>query len=337
MINYKDIRDVHLEISTLCNAACPLCPRNFHGYPYNDGYPELNFTLANARHIFTHEFVSQLESISINGNYGDIVMNPEGPAIVEYLRSLSDKLVIEISTNGGARTQPFWQSLAKSRATVLFDLDGLEDTHHLYRQNTVWTTVIKNAQTFIRAGGNAIWKFILFDHNRHQIDECRELSKQLGFSNFEVVVHGRDTGPVYNKDGVHTHTLGNYQGETNFEVLLYKKKTDLILLEDLEQRPIKDSVLCKAQERKSIYIAANGDVSPCCWTGFYPKTYGHGEYYQPLNVQLSQISTKNNALEYSLPECIEWFNSIQQSWNKKTYDSGRLVICDDVCGSYSNI
>ena len=37
MIFFNDIRDGHLEISTICNAACPFCPRNFWGYPYNGG------------------------------------------------------------------------------------------------------------------------------------------------------------------------------------------------------------------------------------------------------------------------------------------------------------
>lgn len=63
MIEYKDIRDVHLEISTLCNASCPWCPRTFWGYPYNGGYPELVLTLENAKKIFSHDFLLQLTSI----------------------------------------------------------------------------------------------------------------------------------------------------------------------------------------------------------------------------------------------------------------------------------
>ena len=42
---------------------------------------------------------------------------------------------------------------------------------------------------------------------------------------------------------------------------------------------------------------------------------------------------KNNALEYSVSECIEWFSQIEKSWSIDQYDRGRLVICDDNCGS----
>jgi len=333
MIEYNNIRDVHLELSTLCNASCPLCPRNFRGYPYNDGYPELNFTLKNAHTIFKPAFLKQLTRIWINGNYGDIVMNPETVDIVKYFREHNQNLVIDISTNGSARNSQFWESLAKLDAHVMFCLDGLEDTHHLYRQNTVWSTIIKNAQTFIKAGGKATWKFIKFDHNIHQLEACRQLSKDLKFSNFQIVDHGRNTGPVFDKHGNYTHTIGSYSGSTEFKVLFHKKKTDEVLLEDIiDVRTPSKSVKCFSVTYQSIYIAANGDVSPCCWTGFYPQIYGHGEYHQALNAQLSPLVSDNNALENSLETTIEWFKNVKQQWNNKTFQEGRLVVCDDNCG-----
>ena len=88
---------------------------------------------------------------------------------------------MSISTNGSAGTRNFWERLGKTKAIVTFGIDGLEDTHHLYRQNTVWSRIIKNAGIFIAAGGTASWQFIEFDHNKHQISLCRELSKKLGF------------------------------------------------------------------------------------------------------------------------------------------------------------
>ena len=71
---------------------------------------------------------------------------------------------------------------------------------------------------------------------------------------------------------------------------------------------------------------------PCCYTGFYPRTYGHGQYYQVVNQQLKNIIEPNNAIETSLEESIGWFNTIEQSWNNPDFKQGRLVICNDVCG-----
>ena len=335
MIQYSDIQDVHLEIATLCNARCPWCPRNFWGYPFNGGYPETYLTLEQAKQIFSIEFLKQLTSIRINGNFGDIVMNPEGQDIVAYFRDSNSELKISVNTNGGARKKDFWKSLADSNAVVTFALDGLKDTHSFYRQDTVWATVIKNAKTFIAHGGKAIWQFIEFDHNRHQIDECKQLSKQLGFKSFEIVDDGRNTAPVFNKKGNLTHVLGNYKGETDFKKLINSKRNDEVLLEDIVQdRQPCNLVNCETKNLKSIYISANGDVYPCCYTGFYPKTYGKGQYHQASNAQLIPMIKENNAVHYSLEQCIQWFTSIERSWTRNKYEHGRLVICDDNCGSY---
>lgn len=333
MISYDQIREVHLEISSLCNASCPLCPRNFRGYPYNNGYIESNLTLDSAKHIFTSTFLRQLNRIYINGNYGDAVMNSETPDIVEYFRSQNNDLIIDISTNASARDKSFWQRLAQAKVNVSFCLDGLEDTHHLYRQNTNWKTIIKNAKIFISAGGTAIWKMILFNHNRHQIDECSQLSEKIGFIKFDLVDQGRDSGPVYDKYGTLIHVIGNYTGEQNFEILFHKKKTDMILLEDIAPYVKKyPKINCYTKQARSIYISSVGDVYPCCFTGFNPKTYGKGEYHEAVNAQLAPMVKNNNALELSLEECIQWFNRVQESWSKDTFENGRLVCCNDNCG-----
>jgi MoaA/NifB/PqqE/SkfB family radical SAM enzyme len=215
----------------------------------------------------------------------------------------------------------------------MFCLDGLGDTHHLYRQNTVWDIVIRNAKTFIAAGGRAVWKMIKFDHNRHQIDKCQELSQQLGFLDFQLIDEGRNTAPVFDRNGTLTHVLGNYTGEKDFKVLLHKKTTNQILLEDiLPGRTPAKIVVCETKRLGSIYISSTGDVSPCCWTGFYPKTYGAGQYHEAANAQIIPLISKNNALEYPLEECIKWFESVENSWKINQYEHGRLVICDEACG-----
>lgn len=334
MLNYKDIREVHLEISTLCNASCPWCPRNFWGYEFNGGYPELYLTLEHAKKIFNNDFLKQLTKIRINGNYGDIVMNPDAVEIVEYFRSCNQNLKIHISSNGGARNASFWKKLASLKCEVYFGIDGLEDTHSLYRQNTLWSTVIKNAEIFIDAGGDAVWKMIKFKHNEHQIEQCQQLSKQMGFIAFRLIDEGRNTAPVFGKDKKLKHVLGNYTGETDFDTLFASKTQDDVLLEDVIPGKIPSkSLICETITYKSIYIAANGDVSPCCYMGFYPQTYGKGQYHQATNGQLLPLIVENNALEYSLEHCINWFRSIEKRWQEQDYKNGRLVICDDNCGS----
>lgn len=331
MINYQDITHLHLEISSKCNAACPLCPRNFYGYSYNDGYVEHNMTLVEAQTIFDSSFIAQLSEIYINGNFGDAVMNPDTIHIVEYFRNCSPTALIKISTNGSARNKKFWQELARLQVEIIFCLDGLEDTHHLYRQNTSYKKVIKNAQTFIAAGGRATWKMIKFAHNEHQYNIAKELSIKLGFKNFVSIDHGRNQSPVYNKYKKLTHTIGK-PNITNFDILYQSRTTDEVLLEDIVPGRVPTPITCQVKNQRSIYIASTGEVYPCCFLGFSPSTYGHGNYHEAANAQFRPLISNNNALKYPLADCIAWFTEVEKTWNIDTFEKGRLVICNDVCG-----
>lgn len=334
MIQYEDIRHVHLELSTFCNARCPLCPRNFRGYPFNDGYPEINMTLDQAKIIFSEIFLSQLKTMMLSGNLGDALMNPQTIDIINYFKQVNNKLNIVLHTNGSGRNKQFWQELARLGVVIKFALDGLSDTHHLYRQDTDFNKILANAKIFIEAGGNAIWGMIPFKHNQHQITACKELSVKLGFKSFLLWDHSRNTGPVYDKQGKLVHILGDYTGVVDFKHKLQSKKTDQVLLENIiKDRIPKKEIKCQAKKDRAIYVAANGEISPCCWLGFYPKTYGHGEYHQAVNAQISDIVYKNNALSYPLEECLQWFSQIEKSWNISDYRDGRLISCEDNCGS----
>lgn len=334
MITYKQITHLHLELSTFCNARCPLCPRNFYGYPYNDGYPEINLTLNQAKKIFSPEFLSQIKSISIEGNLGDAHMNPETADIIEYFKISNQSIYVEMHTNGSGRNKKFWQRLAQLNVTIKFALDGLKDTHSLYRQDTDYDKILENAEIFIKNGGKAIWKLIPFKHNLHQIDSCRALAKKLGFNQFIVYDESRNSGPVYDKQGNLVNVLGNYNEETNFSIKFHSRKTDLVLVEDIvKDKKTKSKITCQAQSNKQIYVSGSGEVSPCCFLGFYPKLYGHGAYHQAVNAQLKNHIHKNNALEYPLEQCIEWFSSVKSTWNIREYEDGRLIACDDNCGS----
>ena len=335
MYNLADIRHLHLEISSLCNAACPLCPRNFYGYEFNDGYIERNMTLTEAKKIFQPEFVQQLDEIYVNGNFGDAVMNPETTDIIEYFRSCSARLEISISTNAGARDRRYWETLANLRTKVIFCIDGLEDTHSLYRQNTLYSTVIRNANIFIEAGGHAVWKMIDFDHNQHQQAMAKTLSQQMGFKQFQLVDHGRNQAPVFDKNKQLSHQIGN-PVIVEFDQLWKSRTQDKVLLEDIMSDSIPKNIQCQVKKQKSIYISSTGDVYPCCFLGFNPKTYGHGNYHEAANAQFRDLIQENNALEYSLEHCIGWFNSIEKTWTIPTFDTGRLIICNDVCGTKSN-
>lgn len=328
MILYNDIRKVHIELSTRCNAACPDCPRNFRGVDVLETYPKCELSLEDIQFIFDETFVKQLDQILINGNLGDFVTAKDGLKIVEYFRATNSRAHIEISTNGSAKPN-IWEPLAKFGVQVDFRIDGLSGTHKLYRQNTDFDFIIENAVKYINAGGNASWLWIVFDHNRHQIEEGRTLAKQLGFREFRVIDHGRNTMPVFTPDKRLSHLIGDYRGDINFDNLLEQR----MLYKIDPYGPVRTeknsyTIDCYAKKHSEIYISANGEVYPCCWLGYYPF---HSNS-RPSNVQLVEIVKNNNALVHGLEQAIEYFSEIENSWTKNSVQDGKIYECNQTCG-----
>lgn len=343
MLNYSDIRTVHLEISTRCNAACPMCPRNANGVDADLDYPLHDMSLDEAKRVFTVDFIHQLTYLFINGNFGDFVTARDGLSIVRYFRENNPDLKIEIYTNGSARPA-WWAELGKiPNLQVGFDIDGLADTHSIYRRNTNWNSVIDNATSYIKAGGDAIWRFIRFDHNEHQIDACRQMAREMGFTNFQVLPSDRDHGPVYDANGDFSYAIGKLPlGDQGYSARLEDYRQNNPRDNDPEYRKkiykitaVDSSLDCFSKKYKAIYATATGEIYPCCYLGFYPKIEYKGHPWQKDNFGFSDIVRNNNALETSLENTIEWFNEIEKRWAKQSYADGRIYKCDESCGSRS--
>ena len=183
-ITVDNLNIINAELSNYCNAACPMCPRfDFNINLIKEITNNSHTTLETVRNNIGYKILSQLNKFYSCGVVGDSSMNPECLDIFDYVKS-SGTRIIELNTNGGARNKEFWKDLAKLGVTVIFSIDGLEDTNHLYRRNVKWDRLMNNVQSFLMAGGEAKWDFLIFKHNEHQIEQAKALSKKLGFIDF---------------------------------------------------------------------------------------------------------------------------------------------------------
>ena len=141
---------------------------------------------------------------------------------------------------------------------VVFGIDGLADTSPLYRIGVDFDVVIKNAKTFIAAGGYAEWQYIVFRHNQHQVAEAKQFSKDLGFSGFWLRSSGRFTHTGYQdvySDGKITHRL---------EPANITFKSNVFAETDYKKNISTTKINCEAIDTKWVAIYADGTVWPCC-------------------------------------------------------------------------
>lgn len=328
----NEIKVVHLEITDKCNASCPMCARNINGGEESPQLPNTELSLEDIKKIFKPSFIAQLERMYMCGNYGDPIAAKDTLETFEYFRQHNDKLMLSMHTNGSAKKPEWWSKLAKvlgRKGYVVFSIDGLEDTNHLYRQNTVFSKIMENAKAFIQAGGRARWDYIVFAHNEHQVEQAESLAKTMGFEKFQYKKSARFFSNV---SGVtkEMHQAGNRKGQqtallqapTNpkyrnsvidqiskfakgeAEVKFIPSKVKDIELtkqyfhKDLsKKKPIEkiwdEAVInCKVAEEKSVYVSAEGIVQPCCWTAGQMYVW----YYEPQSTQIWDLI---NAVEKS--------------------------------------
>ena len=348
MYNYEDIRQIHLEVTQRCNASCPMCDRNQNGGEIN---PHINLdqlSLQDCQKIFDPSFIKQLETMYMCGNLGDPVSATDTIRIFEYFRNHNDSMWLSMNTNGGARDVGWWKELArvlKKPAAVIFSVDGLADTNHLYRQGVVWEHVEQNMRTFIEAGGRARWDYLIFEHNQHQIEEARALSEVWGCERFVAKKTGRFvTSNIKSKE---KHQAVNRKGEKTQELNKPKeeyqnaavKKLPTIIDKYGSMDKYYDAVpiRCKVKEEGNLFITAEGLVLPCCWTaGRMYKWWHKDPKVEQIWKCIDTVGGKDaiNAKLHSLKSVFDTkiFDVIEESWQKQSCDTGKLKVCATKCG-----
>ncbi len=298
-MKWEDVTRLDFEISSLCNAACPQCGR--HPTSSNFVNPILSekkqWTMEQVEKYLPKSDLGNITSYLFNGNYGDFITNINALEIINYFYEASSDASFHINTNGSARTENWWRELAQiPKLKVTFAIDGLEDTHHLYRRNTNFNTIIKNAKAFIDAGGTAEWIMTLFAHNEHQLLECKQMSETLGFAQFTPRYSYRGTSLV-TEDGVPLYyisqpkslALKNYirtpltakkiiEIENQMSVKTYKAP------KNYTNMPLEKQSDCMSIREKSIFVGADWFVVPCCYMGTlgynYKNHWGYDDFVE---------------------------------------------------------
>ena len=100
-----NVKEIHIEPTSLCNAECPMCARNVNGKGLN---PYITLKSLPAKWFHENikpEQIAQLDKIFFCGNVGDPASAPELVEISQYFKKHNPNIVIGLNSNGGLKTK----------------------------------------------------------------------------------------------------------------------------------------------------------------------------------------------------------------------------------------
>lgn len=279
MLKMPKVIDLELELTTLCNAHCGLCYRNYT--TFKDHYPETKIRPL-------QEIIDQLETfpdlewIRLVGTISEPTLYKEFFPLVKYMKARGIK--IEICTNGDTNNPSWWAELGTiltAEDRVYFSICGsTQELHNIYRTNTSLKDILINAAAFRTDKKNDYAQCIRFDYNSDDFDSQQFKDMVSVFSNVywtETFLHKEEA---------------NYVDKTNLIKLRpnSKKIQDYVHMDKFARAkyasPVKGKAYCMSWENKSQQVDIDGKVYPCYL--FLEASGGKpwdGDYDKILNMQ----------------------------------------------------
>jgi MoaA/NifB/PqqE/SkfB family radical SAM enzyme len=327
---------LQFELSSMCNALCLGCVRTD-----TSNFSETKHLIPKNRYISFDTFKKILEDSKLKsaielefcGTIDDPLMHPNFLEFLDYARTVKDYRIL-IHTNASLRNSKYWKNLAEvlkkfSKQVVRFSIDGLEDTNHLYRQNTTWSKIMENAKSFIENGGTASWQYLIFPWNQHQVEQAKQLSISMGFSNF-----------VYRHDRSIVTSLG--LEKISFIKKENKKRTSDTKLDDLNlslKNTVNNEISCDYRNRKLYFIGHDSRLWPCCFihNGFFTTDLGKREILVKRLFDAYGSDDWNDLTKHSAEEILShefYSKDLVSSWSITTHGfnkTDRIHRCTEVC------
>jgi len=305
LYSFENIHQLQIEPTTYCNSFCPSCARNLRGGKLNPSLKLNHIVYEDWCNIMSNHNLKHIKSIYFNGNFGDCCMHPEFLNMIEHLLKIKPTLDVKVMTNGGMQSNNFWRQLSQllqkfSHHMIAFALDGLDDTLSIYRRNINYDTVIEHAKCFIDEGGIAEWRMIIFDHNKHQIQSAKEISRKLGFARFYLHNSYQPTieAVQYKNFPQRIITAPDKIDAVEYQIK-YNETFKQITTPDYDQN-IK--VSCPWMEERWLQLDSNGLVWPCCFTS-EEKLYNKEWNYYYLQTKFGK--NFNNINKITLDKILE--------------------------------
>lgn len=174
---------LRLEGSSHCQLRCPSCPTTLKEIPaVGSGFLRVE---AFRELILANPWVEEIEL----SNYGEILLNPDLPKIMELAHTHTVRLVARNGVNLNTARDSTLEAMVKYRFhAITCSLDGAtQETYSQYRVRGDFDTVMRNVRKLVdyKKQYNSPypelrWQFIAFEHNSHEILAAKAMADELG-------------------------------------------------------------------------------------------------------------------------------------------------------------
>lgn len=179
---------ITVDPGNVCNLRCPGCHT---GILHKERIKPQFLTLENYK-IILKNFEQHALSIALY-NWGEPFMNKEMFSIIDYTRS--KKIGSTIHSNFNVFDKTMAEESVKSGLTHIYlSIDGsTQEAYSQYRVKGNIDNVIDNIKIMVETRKRLkshfpilTWKFLVFEHNKHEVEDARRMAKSLGLDSFEV-------------------------------------------------------------------------------------------------------------------------------------------------------
>ncbi len=249
------VRSFNMEITNRCTLACPRCARTDNDW-VKANLSDISMEVL--ENVFPMHKKTSFEGLRVNlcGTYGDCIYHGRFHEVLSYLKNVGIRVAVE--TNGSHRKLDWWRKtcdILTEEDMITFSVDGLEDTNHIYRVNARWQD-IEQAMRYCAGRVTVDWKFIVFRHNEHQLDEARRLAKEIGVRRLTFKKSGRfgEHDPMTPRNGEYVGVVTRNRRE--IEKLIQRGVGPEEFDRNVEIAP-------KCRFGKDLSVTAHGYFYPC--------------------------------------------------------------------------
>ena len=249
------VRSFNMEITNRCTLACPRCART------DNNWVKANLSDISVEvleHIFPIDKRDSFEGLRVNlcGTYGDCIYHRRFHDVLSYLKKVG--IGVSVETNASHRKLDWWRrtcEILTDEDMITFSVDGLEDSNHIYRVNARWQDIEK-AMRYCAERVTVDWKFIVFRHNEHQLDEARKLAKDIGVRRLTFKKSGRfgQSDPMTPKNSEYVGVVTRNRRE--IEKLMQRGVDEAEFDQKVKIAP-------KCRFGKDLSVTAHGYFFPC--------------------------------------------------------------------------